>query len=233
MLDYELTSSLNGFFDINYSQRSTQSLAGFNYDYVLVHFPDTPYAPQSILDAAAGAPLLMNREHGDIGTRKLDTDRENVWLVLGIDGDLTENFGFELSYTYGESDVDDEFINNRYNDRFAAAMDAVVDPATNEVVCRSELDPAAEPFNLAFQGWNTYTAATWYLGRIVHTWRRRLCAHERVRRRLTVAGLQGLGAAGHGDQLELQAACGAGVFAWQYRGLVRIARWSHRPGTWR
>ncbi len=163
LLDYELTDSVNLFVDLNYSQRTTNSQAGFNYDYVLVFEPDTPYAPQNILDAAAGAPLLMNREHGDIGTRWLDTERETVWTVLGLDGDLGENFGFELSYAYGESDVDDEFINNRYNDRFAAALDTAVDPASGEIVCRSELDPDAEPFNLAFQGWNTYTPlpGTW------------------------------------------------------------------------
>jgi iron complex outermembrane receptor protein len=47
-------------------------------------------------------------------------------------------------------------MNQRFNDRFAAALDATIDPATGNVVCASELDPAAEPFNLQFQEWNTY-----------------------------------------------------------------------------
>jgi outer membrane receptor protein involved in Fe transport len=163
LLDYALTDKVSVFADINYSNRRTRSRAGFNFDYVLVFEPDTPYAPQNILDAADGAPLLMNRDHGDFGTRKLDTERDTVWAVIGLDGDLGKRFGFEVSYTYGEADVDDKFINNRYNDRFAAALDTTVDPESGEIVCRSELDPAAEPFNLAFQEWNTYTPlpGTW------------------------------------------------------------------------
>ena len=163
MLDFALTDNLNVFADINYSTRETRSRGGVNFDFALVFEADTPYAPQNILDAAAGTPLLMNRDHLDIGSRKFDTERETIWTVFGFDGDIGETFGFEVSYTYGESDVDDKFIGNRYNDRFAAALDAVIDPASGEIVCRSELDPTAEPFNLAFQGWNEYTPlpGTW------------------------------------------------------------------------
>jgi len=52
---------------------------------------------------------------------------------------------YELSYNYGETTVENMNLNKRIEDRFYAALDSVVDPATGEIVCRSTLDPTAMP----------------------------------------------------------------------------------------
>ena len=76
--------------------------------------------------------------------------------MVGVDGALGSSTRYEVSLVYGETQVDNLQTNNRFNDRFAAALDAVVDPATGNIVCRSNLDPSAEPFNLSWNGWNAY-----------------------------------------------------------------------------
>ena len=164
LFDFALTDEANFFADVSYTERDSRSSTGSTFDYALVFAPDTPFAPQNIKDAAGGAPLLVNRDHSlDWGVTASDTERKTIWVVTGFNGSLGAGLDFEISYTYGESDVDDKFVNNRFNDRFAAALDGVIDPATGEIVCASELDPDVEPFNLAFQEWNQYTPlpGTW------------------------------------------------------------------------
>ena len=126
-------------------------------------FPDGPFIPSAVTAAAAGSPVLLTRDNFDLGVQVDDTQRETYRGVIGLEGAFSDSLEFEVSYTYGETAVESLYINNRYNDRYAAALDAVVDPGTGEVVCASELDPTAEPANLQFQGWNRYTPlpGTW------------------------------------------------------------------------
>ena len=98
----------------------------------------------------------MSRDNFDLGIRGEDIERDTRRVVLGVDGDVGEVTRYEVSLVYGETEVENLQINNRLNDRFAAALDAVVDPATGDIVCRSNLDPSAVPFNLAWNGWDGF-----------------------------------------------------------------------------
>jgi outer membrane receptor protein involved in Fe transport len=70
---------------------------------------------------------------------------------------------YELSYNYGRTDADITTF-NRIEDRYFAAIDAVIDPATGQTVCRSDLDPTAVPPSSPFPaananfGFNTFQA---------------------------------------------------------------------------
>ena len=97
----------------------------------------------------------MSRDHFDIGIRGEDIERDTRRVVAGIEGDLDATTRYEVSLVYGSTEVDNLQTNNRFNDRFAAALDAVVDPDTGEIVCRSNLDPSAVPGNARVErlGW--------------------------------------------------------------------------------
>jgi len=156
LVDFDVSDDLNLFSEFAYSKNKSVADQEPIYDSYLVFFPGSAFTPQNIETAAEGNPVLITRDHYDMGIRTDKTTRETLRTVLGARGNLGKGFTFELSYTYGESDVETRMLNQRFNDRFAAALDATVDSASGNVVCASELDPTAEPFNLQFQEWNTY-----------------------------------------------------------------------------
>ena len=156
LADYDVSDAFNIFAEFAYSRNTSVAAHEPIFDSFLVLFPGSAFAPANIEAAAAGNPLLISRDNWDMGVRVDDTRRETLRTVFGARGEIGKGFEFEASYTYGESDVQTKFSNIRFNDRFAAALDAVVDPVSGEVVCASELDPRAEPFNIEFQEWNTY-----------------------------------------------------------------------------
>jgi outer membrane receptor protein involved in Fe transport len=74
--------------------------------------------------------------------------------VLDASGELPQpsfldNLKYDVSYVYGQSDIDDAEDNNRLEDRFAAALDSVIDPKTGQATCRSNLNPNAKPPDLS------------------------------------------------------------------------------------
>ncbi len=88
---------------------------------------------------------------------KRDTYRAvfDVQGDLPLFGDFINNFRYDLSYVYGQSDIDDIDVGNRVEDRFFAALDSVIGPGGTPV-CRSNLNPAdAPPNTLALLGFGS------------------------------------------------------------------------------
>lgn len=156
LADFDISDGVNIFSEFAYGRNTSIATNEPIFDAYLLLSPGSAFAPANIEAAAAGNPLLISRDNWDMGVNVDDTKRETLRTVFGARGDIGKGFEFEVSYTYGESDVQTKFLNQRFNDRFAAAVDAVVDPASGDIVCASELDPTAEPFNLQFKEWNTY-----------------------------------------------------------------------------
>ena len=107
---------------------------------------DNPFIPASIRTAArlAGSTTISSiRDNFDL-PRKGEQDRRRTYrAVVALSGDVSANARYELSYVYGRTDVRIEKLNDRWNDRFLAALDVVTDPATGRPTCRSTLTPAA------------------------------------------------------------------------------------------
>lgn len=90
--------------------------------------------------------FILSRVNNDIGedlNRTLNTDTYRS--LLGLKGDFGlfgRSHTFDASFTYGRSDL----LNRapQLGDiEFALAIDAVRDPATGNIVCRAQIDPAA------------------------------------------------------------------------------------------
>ncbi|MDX1517516.1 MAG: TonB-dependent receptor [Woeseiaceae bacterium] len=150
---YSFSDRLRVFGEAKFSRTEAFSESQPTFDFFLWLEGDYAFTPPNIGALTAGNPFLVSRDHFDMGIRGEDITRDMTRVVAGVDGDLTGNLRYEVSYVYGETDVENTIINNRLQDRFAAALDAVIDPATGEATCRSNLDPAAVPFNLIWQGW--------------------------------------------------------------------------------
>lgn len=159
-VNYEFSPAARVFGELKYSESQSFSVSSPSFDFYLWIPRDNPFIPQSIADAVASVDadgVWVSRDHFDLGIRDEDIERKTIRSVIGIGGEITSNIRYEASYVYGESKTANEIGNNRYNDRFAAALDAVIDPVTGQAVCRSNLDPSAAPdVNLIEQEWDVF-----------------------------------------------------------------------------
>ena len=166
---HQFDSGIRLFGEAKYSTEHTSSHFQPSFDQFLYLAPDYAYTPPNISAAANGNFLLVNRDNFDLGIRGERIERQTFRDVVGLEGELADGIRYNASYTFGVSKIDNHIKNDRLNDRFAAALDAVVDPVTGQVVCRSDLDPTAVPTNIPLQqnvinpGWNDFTPlpGTW------------------------------------------------------------------------
>jgi outer membrane receptor protein involved in Fe transport len=130
------------FGELKYSRAEAFTLRQPTFDFYLLIQPDNPFVPPPIAAAAGGLPVAVSRDHFDLGTRYEDVTRATTRAVLGIDGAVTGNIRYEVSYVYGETDSKVLTL-ARLEDRFRAAIDAVTDPVSGQPTCRSTLNPNA------------------------------------------------------------------------------------------
>ncbi|MGA0935486.1 MAG: TonB-dependent receptor domain-containing protein [Pseudohongiellaceae bacterium] len=163
---FAINDSMTFFVESKYAySNNVDSLAGVDFNDAIPIQYDNPYispALQLQIDelAAAGVIPAANPNDGsfwgfgasrdsndDIVLTGNDVDRTTIRIVTGIEGqlDIGSGIDYELSYNYGETTVDNVNLNKRIEDRFYAALDSVIDPATGDIVCRSTLDPTAQP----------------------------------------------------------------------------------------
>ena len=177
--DYELSPSANFFFEGKYARSRTvndqsQAVQGF-FDSHVIRW-DNPFIPQNLRSAITefsndnpdlfdlqDVNILIGRDMTDLGMRREVTERETYRFVAGLEGEIANTpFTYEISANYGRTSADSEFTGLAL-DRYYAAADAVVDPATGNIVCRSELDPTALPAGSflrsagPFRGFQTFT----------------------------------------------------------------------------
>lgn len=150
---YELTEGIEMYSEIKYVQSRSVDGDGipFNDDIPIARdnafIPDALEAQLVAIEAQGITPqITMSRDILDsevIGGS--DTDRNTLRLVGGLRGEFDNGWRWDVSYNFGRTEIDTVNINSRVEDRFFAGVDAVVDPSTGNIVCRSDLDPDALP----------------------------------------------------------------------------------------
>ena len=83
----------------------------------------------------------LRRNYVDLGIRDEKITRETYRIVAGVRGDFNTDWKYELSFNYGEHRENNVIANNINRQRFLLANDTVRNPATGQIVCRSQLDP--------------------------------------------------------------------------------------------
>jgi len=97
----------------------------------------------ALMDANGRKSIAVSRFDVDAGRRGEDTTRNSARAVIGADGVIAGDWQYDAYLDYGFTDETRYNLNNRINDRFYASLDAVRDPATGNIVCRSTLNPNA------------------------------------------------------------------------------------------
>ncbi|MBO1254204.1 TonB-dependent receptor [Alteromonas sp. 5E99-2] len=151
---YELADFVNVFVDAKYVTSDTQEtnqVNGFNDDIPILL--DNPFIPDELANQIDGlvaegvdVNLVVSRDVLDITARSNPlAERRTFRVVTGFEGYIPgTSLDFEVFYNYGRTDADTT-SNERLEDRYFAAIDAVVDPVTGNTVCRSDIDSSATP----------------------------------------------------------------------------------------
>ncbi|MFM7785489.1 MAG: TonB-dependent receptor plug domain-containing protein, partial [Gammaproteobacteria bacterium] len=106
-------------------------------------------------------PGYIGRRNVEGGGRQQDLRHTMLRGVFGVRGDINDNWRYDVSYQYAEVSMENTYLNDFGTSRIGRALDAVRDPATGEVVCRSVLDgsdPSCVPWNIFQAGGVTQDA---------------------------------------------------------------------------
>ena len=152
-LTYDIHPTRARFFtETRYSYMETESrnqVNGFNDDIPISL--DNPFIPQalraqidSLIEEGIEPSIVMSRDNLDVPALST-ADQHSFRIVTGVEGDLGAGWDYSVSYNFGRTDRTFTNAKARVEDRFFAAVDAVRDPETGEIVCRSDLDPSAVP----------------------------------------------------------------------------------------
>ncbi|GMG85938.1 TonB-dependent receptor plug domain-containing protein [Biformimicrobium ophioploci] len=164
---FDINDSTRVFAEAKYVQNEARSFGQASFG-LNIFSVDNPFLDPVLRDqlVAEGMPIFgMYRMHTDLGYRGNVADRETQRYVLGVKGDLGSSWNYETSLVYGQYDATVDYSNNRWNERFNQAIDAVVDPATGEIVCADADARAAgcQPLNLFGFGQSSQEAVDWVM----------------------------------------------------------------------
>ena len=95
------------------------------------------------LPCNANTRLVVQESLLGLGSRTEEARRKTFRIVGGVKGDLADNWNYEASLNYGRLKESTKILGNLDAQRFLLAMDAVRDPSTGQIVCRSQIDPSA------------------------------------------------------------------------------------------
>ena len=139
-------------------------------------FSGNPYIPaalQAQLTATNTPSFSVSKLFDDLGPIRTFETVNNYDFTTGIKGELGSRFTWKIDYAYGDSAFHFRQPGQFDLRKLAAAIDAVNDPATGQIVCRPTLsaDPAVRalyagcaPFNILGEGAASSQAAQYVMG---------------------------------------------------------------------
>lgn len=177
--NYEFNQDTNFYWNAKYVESEGQNIgqpffrfyttgaASAGYPYLFKR--DNAFLPENLANQMdeLGVPFLgLNRMYDDAGRRIEENTRETVRGVLGLEGMLNQDWGYDVSLVYGKSDIERVNGANVILQNMEWALDAVRD-ADGNIVCRSEEAQAdgCVPYNpfgngMASEGAQDYVTTT-------------------------------------------------------------------------
>jgi outer membrane receptor protein involved in Fe transport len=142
---FDLNDRHRLFFEGKYTKTESTFFGQPTFDSSLRLRRDNAYMTPELgaaMDAAGASTLTVNRFNVDAGRRGEEVKRETRRAVFGAEGMFGDNWSYEVSGNYGETEINRVNVNNRYNERWFAGLDAVR-TADGRIVCRMDVNPAA------------------------------------------------------------------------------------------
>jgi len=164
-LSFDLTDHVTAYAEASFAtSESTSGLVQWPDIAAIPITPDNAYLPAAVRDIMIANDIpafVMGRINDDFGPMVTGMKSETWRAVAGLRGSLAGDWTWDAYYQRGEARINVPLYYNRVQSLFFQAVDAVVDPATDSIVCRSTLtDPTdgCVPFNVFGQGSTTREA---------------------------------------------------------------------------
>lgn len=142
---YDLRDNLRVFVEAKFVEATSQTFAEQDsfYDTLFIR-PDNAFIPAELdpVVAARGGLLLTQDPLDWSDDNPSQYTRQTFRIVGGFEWEYAAGHSLEVSANHGNFNVESLYT-GLYLDRVFAAIDAVEDPATGEIVCRSDLSPNA------------------------------------------------------------------------------------------
>jgi len=187
MVNFDLNDNHRLFFEGKYTKTESEFFGQPSFDQagtarqLRIRRDNAYVSPElgALMDANGLSTLMLARMNLDAGRRGEQVERATSRAVLGLEGFFGDNWSYETSANFGQTTINRINLNNRIEERWQAGLDAVINPTTGEVVCRSTLNPAAinpytgraysaalvagcVPFNVMGAGQISPEAAAWF-----------------------------------------------------------------------
>jgi iron complex outermembrane receptor protein len=145
--DYELSDSVHAYAEASLSDNRTQNVGGYNSlgngATLSASNPFLAQTYQNQLTAANASTFSVARIFSDAPRVNTASHSEQVFFNGGLNGELGNGWKWNVSGTDAKVTLSTRDDNNWNNQRLAAALDAVVNPATGQTVCRASLTNSA------------------------------------------------------------------------------------------
>lgn len=142
--EHDISDTLGFFVEGSYGSvetRTPQNSLDLTFGFLQA---DNYYLNQLATNPCVGVEFIcfLNKDFTDQILTENHTTTDLKRFVFGFDGDLNENWSWDIYFQWGETDRQQDVLNNRHLHKFNFAMD-VVDDGTGNPVCRVTRDGAA------------------------------------------------------------------------------------------
>ena len=151
---YDLSDKVQAYFEGSYAHTRSVQPTVQSFDFPITIRADNPYIPAALrtrLTANNISSFGLYRLNTDLGFVTADSTYDTYRVVGGLKGDLNADWSWDAYYQYGRTNYENRQLNNRIQQNYRYAVDAVVNPASGAVVCRATLTgqaPGCAPLNL-------------------------------------------------------------------------------------
>jgi outer membrane receptor protein involved in Fe transport len=165
--DYDFGAGIHGFVEANLTNAENYSVSGMQ-QFTATYAADNAFLPTSaatLLSQADASSFTMAKAIMDRHGAVSDGQTTGIQIFAGLNGKFADRFNWEIHYSHGSSELHEISPDQLNIQRLYASLDAVVNPANNQIVCRVSLTssasmyPGCVPFN-AF-GPNAESTAAW------------------------------------------------------------------------
>lgn len=144
--DFKILDGLKLIAEVSHGRSHSETVNGPPRDQAnLTVQPDNAFIPADIRArrvalGVAGTSFTMGRYEDDVHLFRPVSTAKTTRLLAGLEGQLGGSWNWSAYYQYGRSDFALDVYNNRINPNWTRAIDAVVNPANGQVVCRANID---------------------------------------------------------------------------------------------
>ncbi|WOC26482.1 TonB-dependent receptor [Pseudoalteromonas sp. N1230-9] len=146
-LNYNITDNHTFYSDFKFvrSDIKQQFQPSFRFGDIFINVADNPYLDETLRQSYLNQGITtieMSKFFAEFGNRSADNRRELFRFVGGVQGLFTlsqTDFNYDVYYVYGQTDNRRNSLNDLISGNLDAALDAVINPDTGEIVCRNQV----------------------------------------------------------------------------------------------